>query len=254
MARTIQLIRAGYPDTPGMDTAVSRALLLRASAGEVPETFRLNVPGRIMAFGKRDTIEPGYPKAVAAAREMGFDPVERLAGGRAAVFHEGALAFSWSIPTTDPRPGINERFEMLSGLIVRAFSRLGIEAGVGEISGEYCPGEYSVHHAHRIKLMGVGQRLARHAAHIGGVVMVTDAALARNALVPVYAALGLDWNPATVGSLQEVAPGVTMQSVAAAIEGELLALATLESTHLDEVTVGLAQEFAPEHMSSSVSR
>jgi lipoate-protein ligase A len=249
MTRRIRLIHDGYPIERGMDTAVSRVLLRRASAGEVQETFRMHVPGRVIAFGKRDTLEPGYRAAVAAAREEGFDAVERLAGGRAAVFHEGTFAFSWTIPEPDPRPGIKQRFETLSSLMVRAFSRLGIAAATGEISGEYCPGNYSVHHAHRIKLMGVGQRLARHAAHIGGVVVVADSSLARRALVPVYAALGLDWDPATVGSLQDVVPGLLMHEVAAAIESELSDMADLERGHLDKSITALARQLTPEHLS-----
>jgi lipoate-protein ligase A len=201
-----------------------------------------------MAFGKRDTLDAGYADAVAATRAAGFAAVERLAGGRAAVFHEGTFAFSWSIPEADPRPGIRQRFEVLSTLMVGAFSRLGISADVGEIRGEYCPGDYSIHHGHRFKLMGVGQRLARHAAHIGGVVVVTDAALAREALIPVYAALGLEWDPSTAGALQDVVPGLTMRAVAAAIEAELAAHAKLAVTHLDETTIGLAQRLAPEHV------
>jgi len=253
MKPTIKLIRDGYPNAPGMDIAVSRALLLRASEGEITETFRLNIPGRVMAFGKRDTLTPGYPAAVVAAHTAGFRPVERLAGGRAAVFHEGTFAFSWTIPASDPRSGIKSRFSLLTDLMVAAFARIGIEGEVGQVPGEYCPGDHSVHHDGRIKLMGVGQRLARGAAHIGGVVMVTNSALAREALIPVYEALQLDWNPATVGALQDIVPGLTMQSAAAAIETELSAAASLEAVHLDETTIDLARTLAPDHVSTSTS-
>lgn len=63
----LRLITAGFPADPGLDIALSRALLLRASDGEIPETFRLNQTGRVVAFGKRDAIAAGYPAAVAAA-------------------------------------------------------------------------------------------------------------------------------------------------------------------------------------------
>jgi hypothetical protein len=61
----------------------------------------------------------------------------------------------------------------------------------------------------RVKVMGVGQRLVLHAAHVGGVVVVDGADAVREALVPVYAALGLSWDPATVGALAGEAPGIT---------------------------------------------
>ena len=77
--------------------------MLRVAAGELPETLRLARPGAIVAFGKRDVVSPGYADAVQAARAGGFEAIERLAGGRAAVFHEGTIAFAHAIPDADPR-------------------------------------------------------------------------------------------------------------------------------------------------------
>ncbi len=251
MPDPVHLVRDAFPDEPGLDTAVSRALLLRASAGEVPETFRIHVPGRIVAFGKRDTLETGYRRAVAATRRGGFAPIERLAGGRAAVFTEHTLAFAWTIPDPDPRRGIYERFDRLASLMVRAFTRLEVTAEIGEIPGEYCPGQYSVHHTisedRRIKLMGVGQRLARRAAHIGGVVVVDHPELVRDILVPVYSALGLGWLPETAGALTDVQPGVSVADSAAAIIADLGSEVDLVSGSLDDATLDLARTLAPEH-------
>ncbi|MGH2572622.1 MAG: lipoate--protein ligase family protein, partial [Actinomycetota bacterium] len=87
--RTIRLVREGFPDPPAMDTAVSRAILERVSAGLDSETLRIHRPGAIVAFGPRDRLATGFASAVEAARERGFDSILRLAGGRAAVFHEG---------------------------------------------------------------------------------------------------------------------------------------------------------------------
>lgn len=248
--RPIRLVREEYAAEPTVDTAVSRALLLRASDGHVAETFRIHVPGRIVAFGKRDALEPGYPAAVAAAADAGFASVERLAGGRAAVFTEHTLAFSWTVPDPDPRSGIYERFAALAGLMVGAFRRLGVESTIGEIPGEYCPGEYSVHHRGRIKLMGVGQRLARHAAHVGGVIVVDQGELIRDVLVPVYSALGLEWNPSTAGALSDVVPEVTLDAVAAALVAELATQARLTEETIDEPTLALAHALAPDHRPS----
>lgn len=245
---TIRLVRDEFRYDPALDTAVSRALLLRASDGEVAETFRLHVPGRVMAFGKRDTLEPGYREAVAATRAVGFTPIERLAGGRAAVFTEHTLAFAWTVPDPDPRSGIYDRFDRLAALVIGAFDRLGISAAVGEIPGEYCPGDYSVHHAGRIKLMGVGQRLARHAAHVGGVIVVDRADLVRDILIPVYAALGLAWEPSTVGALSDVRPGLTLETVADAIVSELETSRSVKRTTLEPATLDRARPLAPDHI------
>ena len=49
------------------------------------------------------------------------------------------------------------------------------------------------------KLAGIGQRVIHGGAHVGTVVVVEDAESIRDVLEPVYAALELDWDPATVG-------------------------------------------------------
>lgn len=220
--RTIQLLRQGFPDRPAFDSAVSRALLEAAAAGSAPETFRLFVPGRVLAFGSRDAGHPAYPEAVAAAREEGFTPLERLAGGRAAVFHEGTLAFAWAIPDPEPRRSIRAHFEEMAAVVVAALAALGVDARVGEVPGEYCPGAHSVSAAGRRKLMGVGQRLVAGAAHIGGVVVVDRADLVNRALLPVYRCLGYQWDPAATGSVAEEVPA-TVDTVAEALAGALAA-------------------------------
>ncbi len=249
MSRRIRIVTNDFAREPALDTAVSRALLLHASDGRVPETVRVHTPGRILAFGKRDTLESGYRSAVDAAVSHGFTPIERLAGGRAAVFTEHTLAFAWTIPDPDPRRGVYARFEALSRLMVRAFATLGIEAETGQIPGEYCPGDYSVHHAGRIKLMGVGQRLARRAAHVGGVVVVRNPELIRDVLVAVYGALRLDWEPQTVGALSDVVPEVTPAAAAAAIRREFAGIAELVPGRIGDETMALARTLVPEHLS-----
>ena len=170
--RRIAVVRSGNPGNPPLDTAISHAFLEEVAAGRRGETFRLYVPGRVVAFGRQDTMADGYPEAVHACRLEGYEAVERLAGGRAAVFNEGTLAFSWAIPASDPVGTIGVRFAEIDRIVVGALSSLGFDARVGEVEGEYCPGRYSVNLSGRWKVMGVGQRLRRGVAHVGGVVVV----------------------------------------------------------------------------------
>ena len=199
--RKILVTREAFREHAALDTAVSRALLRRVARGEAPETLRLYTPADVVAFGPQDTRSPGYAAAVSAARSAGFEAVERLAGGRAAVFHSGTLAFSWTMPDDVPRADVMARFEETADIMRRALRALGIDARVGEVPGEYCPGQHSVNARGERKLMGVGQRLIRGGAHVGGVVVVSGGAQIRDVLVPVYAALGVDWRPETVGSV-----------------------------------------------------
>ncbi|HEX9855061.1 MAG TPA: lipoate--protein ligase family protein [Acidimicrobiia bacterium] len=248
MERSVRFLSEGYPGVPGRDTAIARALLVRASEGLLGETFRLHVPGRIVAFGKHDMLEEAFPAAVAAAGDEGFLPVLRLAGGRAAVFHERTLAFHWTVPDAEPRASVTLRYESMAALMVAAFARLGIATEVGELAGEYCPGRYSVHLAGGGKVMGVGQRLARGAAHVGGVVVVSDPGLVNRPLVPVYRHLGVAWDPDATGALDEALPGLTLGAVSDAIVAELPTLGAVAPGEIDEGTLELADRLVGDHV------
>lgn len=215
---SLTLIRESRPGP--LDVAISHSILSAVATGAMGPTLRLHVPGALVAFGRADRVSPGYAAAVRAAEAHGFAAVERLAGGRAAVFHEATLAFSLALPEPEPKTGIRERFEMVSHLMADAFETLGVDARVGEIAGEYCPGQWSVNVGGKVKVMGVGQRLVRGAAHIGGVVVVDEGHRIRDVLIPVYRALGLDWDPRTAGSLADRSPGITNSLVLKSIESQ----------------------------------
>jgi octanoyl-[GcvH]:protein N-octanoyltransferase len=247
-AHNLRLIRQGFADRPAFGTAVSEAILRRVAAGELPATFRLHHPARELAFSKQDRAAPGFEAAVAAARRIGFEPVVRLAGGRAAAFHEGTLAFAWASPAERPTTGTHARFERIAGLVARSLRRLGADARVGEVPGEYCPGAWSINARGRTKLAGIGQRLIAGGAHAGGVVVASGSALLRDALVPVYKALDLDWDPATAGSVEDEVPDANLDAVEAAILAELDAEYTLIESEIDAETLALAERLEEGHL------
>ncbi|HMC38007.1 MAG TPA: lipoate--protein ligase family protein [Actinomycetota bacterium] len=245
--RVIRLIRDSFPQPPAMDTAISWAILQAVSSGSEPETLRLHRPGPVVAFGPKDRLSPGYREAVLAASDQGFASIQRLAGGRAAVFHEDTLAFSWVIPDRAPREHIQSRFHEISCLMAEAFRGLGVDAHVGEVPGEYCPGAHSVNARGRTKLMGVGQRIVSRAAHVGGVVVVGGAERVRAVLIPVYRALGLEWDPDTIGSLRDEAPGLTWSVVERAVLERFADRVELEEAHLAPTTLAAARQRLPYH-------
>lgn len=245
--RRIVVVRESFPAPEAMDTAVSRATLQRVSEDGGPETLRLHRPADVVAFGPRDRVARGFPEAVTAARSLGFGAVERLAGGRAAVFHGGTIAFSWAIPDPSPRDGIRARFEVLAHLMAEAFRSLGVDAQVGEVPGEYCPGEHSVNARGKTKLMGVGQRVIAGAAHVGGVVVVTGSEEVRRVLVPVYRALGLEWDPATAGALEDEVPGVDWEGAERAVLDAFAARFDVAEGTLPPATLEVARELLPRH-------
>ena len=221
---------------------------MRVAGGELPSTLRLHRPARELAFSKQDRAAPGFEAAVRAARAAGFEPVVRLAGGRAAAFHEGTLAFAWASPAQRPVAGTGERFEWLAGVITRALAGLGVDARVGEVPGEYCPGAWSVNARGEVKLAGIGQRLIRGGAHAGGVLVVTGSALLRAALEPVYEALDLDWDPRTAGSVEDEVPGIGVEDAERAILAELGRELELVEATIDSTTLELAARLEQGHL------
>jgi octanoyl-[GcvH]:protein N-octanoyltransferase len=243
----LTLLEDSFPDDPAFDVGVSRAVMFRVARGELPETLRIARPAAVVAFAKRDALAAGYGQALRAAEDEGFGAVLRLAGGRAAVFHEGTLEVAHAAPAVDPRAGIHERFEAEATLLSRALERLGVDARIGELAGEYCPGRWSVNAAGRRKLAGIGQRVVAGGSHTGTVVVAEGADRVRRVLERVYSALGLSWDPDTAGAVEDEAPGRGWEAVRDALLAEYGALYELVPGSLDEVTLALAGELAAEH-------
>lgn len=137
---------------------------------------------------------------------------------------------------------------MLAELMVRAFARVGVPAAVGEIPGEYCPGRFSVHHSQGRKIMGVGQRLARRAAHVGGVIVLDDAAAINQVLQPVYGALGVDFDPTATGALRELQPQLTVAAMVDAIRAELEVRGNVTPATLPMEAVAAGRAMLPDHL------
>lgn len=213
----LDLLRDSFPDRPEMGPALSRRLMDEVAAGERPATCRLTRPGRVVAFGRRDTVSPRYADAVEVASGLGFPGMERIAGGRAALCSEGVISFTIATPEDQVARGTGSRFDAVAKMIADSLSDIGVDSRIGEVPGEYCPGSHTVNAGGRIKLAGIAQRLIKGCAHVGVVLVVRDSALVREVLVPVYGALGLEWDPASSGAVEDEVPGVGLEDVESAI-------------------------------------
>jgi hypothetical protein len=69
----------------------------------------------------------------------------------------------------------------------------------------------------------------------------------RDVLVPVYEALGLQWDPATAGCVEDELGEVGLDAVEKAILTELEARYQLREQELDAATLELAARLEPEH-------
>lgn len=238
----LHVLRDSFPGRPAFGTAVSEAILEAVAAGELGPTLRLHRPGRELALSKQDAASDGFSVAAEAGRAAGFEPVLRLAGGRAAAFHEGTIAFAMATPHARVTAGTHERFERSATVIAEALRSLGVDARIGEVPGEYCPGAWSVNARGATKLVGIGQRLVSGGAHLGGVIVVSGSDLLRRLLVPVYEALELEWDPATVGSVCAEVGDVSLDVVEHALLTRLSTSWRLVSAELDPRVLDRAAE------------
>ena len=242
----MELLRERHPEDPVLDAAITHALLRQVGAGERPPTARIFRPGATMAFGRLDALSDGYAAARAAAVEHGFTPLLRLGGGHAAGYDAGSVLVELIGPVTTIAEGIPERFATVTALLVEALAALGIAARVGELPGEYCAGEWSVNAA-GVKLAGTAQRSIKGASLVTAMVIVEGSAPLRAALVDVYAALGIDWRPATAGGAADIVRSLTAADVERTLVATLAAHERLTAGTLDAATLALAGELRAAH-------
>lgn len=247
MVGNLNVIHGQLSGDAALDTATSRAVLLRCAEGSLGETLQVGCPHRVIAFGKQDAVAPGFIEATDIAVAKGWDPCVRIAGGRAVVFSPSIVRFAWTIPTDDPARDMRHNFERMADAVVHTLRSLGVPSDVGETPGEYCAGEFSVRVQGARKVMGVGQRLARTAAQVGGMIVLEGRDEINDVLVPVYRALGISMDPDVTGSvaeLREVDPTDVMQGLARSLAG---GRAVNEATLTDDI-VEMARTLRDDHL------
>ena len=196
----------GRGETVDADRAVTRRLLETTATSDEPGV-RVWVPHRQVAFGRRDAALDGYERARAAARGRGFTPVERRVGGRAVAYDgETTLAFARTEPVGDARTGIEARYDRLIADVRVALGGLQVHVDDGEPPDAFCPGCHSLQLPGNGKVVGVAQRVAGDVALTAGVLVVDGARELTDVYERVYDALGVSFDPASVGSLEAI-PG-----------------------------------------------
>jgi octanoyl-[GcvH]:protein N-octanoyltransferase len=246
-ATALAWMDAASPDDPVLDVALSHALLDAVAAGRHPGALRVFAPGPAVAFGRLDALRPGFAAACAVARELDRTPLVRSVGGHAAVFDARCLVIEHIAPAGDVAAGMQERFAEHSGRLARVLAGMGVDARVGEVAGEYCPGAHSVSAGGRLKLAGLAQRAVRGGALTSAILVVGGGAELRVAVERVYAALGLAVDPSTAGALDEVLPGATVAAVAERVRAAYAAAWELEAAAPDVSLLTAARALVPRH-------
>ena len=246
----MRLILESAPEgtDPATDIAIAQAILRQASRGEIGETVRISRPRtRTIAFGRSDLRRPGIDEAVRVCRSAGFAPVVRGSGGRAAAYTEAALVIDHISPDPNPNALMRQRFRDHGVLIAGVLGGLGVDARVGEVPGEYCPGEFSVNGRGRVKLVGTAQRVVRNAWLFSAVVVFGGGPELRALLPLVHERLDLPFEADSVGSVVEEVPGLEIGDVEAAFIDFHTRSGDVERASLDAATLDQAAALLPEH-------
>lgn len=175
--------------------------------------LRFRRPKPTAAFSPQDTTHPDYEQIKQQARANGFEPIERGTGGSLTMFDEHALAITIISPHADPHQQTIKRYEIFASAIAGALVNLGIDARIGELPNEYCPGKFSINAEGRVKLVGIAQRMNRRCIQMGAIIAVERSNKACEAIAEAYAAMGLAFDPATYGAISELQPTAAYSDV-----------------------------------------
>jgi octanoyl-[GcvH]:protein N-octanoyltransferase len=236
----------GSPLEPAMDMALSQALLRAVARGDRAPLVRIHRPGATVAFGRRDRFRPGFGEASAVARELGFTPLLRDAGGLAAAYDEQSVVVDRFSVVHDITEGVRERFDAMAAAVVDVLRDFGLDARVGAVPGEYCPGDHSINIGGRLKVAGAAQRIVRGAAMVSVVLVVGSGERLRRAVARVYEALELPVDSSVTGSLRDVAPGLEIDDVIAALRATLTPGAV--EVEPDGEVLAAARALVPRHL------
>ncbi|QIO21598.1 lipoate--protein ligase family protein [Haloarcula sp. JP-L23] len=199
----------------------TRAMVTGVADDGTP-ALRVWTPHRQVAFGRRDRRAEGYDRAQEAAADRGYPVLERAVGGRAVAYTGSTVAFALTEPVADSRGDIGGRYDRVSAAVRRGLATVGVDAAEGEPPDSFCPGTHSLQADG--KVAGLAQRVRRQVALTAGIVVVSDHEAIAAVLDPVYDALGVPFDPDSVGSVSRAGgrgdPAEVVDALERALVGE----------------------------------
>jgi lipoate-protein ligase A len=239
----MRLLTGSLPDEePALELALAHAMV--REGGDAVRIYRPSRP--MLVFGRRDTHLPGFAAAVEAGRSRGFATAVRATGGRAVAYTDHAVVLDLVRHEPDAIAQQEERFVRIGGQLVDVLRGLGVDARLGDVPGEYCPGAHSVNARGTAKLVGTAQRVVRDAWLFSALVQVDDAERVAECLDAVYRALEQRFDPRSVGAVADEVPGVTAAEVEQAVLQSFVPGTTSEP--LPEATMTLARTLLEQHL------
>lgn len=238
----------GAEASQAFEVSLAHAFVRRASDGESGSVLRVYRPTTpTVAFGRRDTLRRGFADAVEVVKQAGFTPVVRAPGGRAVAYTADSLVVDHIAADADSLSGMDARFSGYAEMWAELLTEHGVDARVGAVPGEYCPGAYSVNARGRVKLVGTAQRILRRAWLFSAVAVFDGAGVLRPLLTEVYRALELDFDTESVGSVRAEAPTLDLDSFERELLGEYDRRFGLARAILDDSILREAHELVADH-------
>jgi lipoate-protein ligase A len=233
---------------PCLDLAFAHALVRRASAGELAEALRVYAPTTPMvAFGRRDTRLPGFADAVDVCRSAGFMPCIRATGGRPVAYTQSSVVVDLVRRDERATEDHEARFLYFGRKLADILLWLGVDARLGAVPGEYCPGAHSINARGTVKLVGTAQRVVRGAWLFSALMIVDGADQVRPLLEDIYRALDLPFDPASVGSIRDEVPDAEDFDVQRALLARFASHARVEAVSTNSTTLRLARDLVDSH-------
>lgn len=252
----MELLTPGRFEDPVAAYGYQSMVFEQVASGARPATVSITPTARHVGMTRRDTFRPGFEGAVRAANEQGYPVMVRGSGGGATAADTGTFGFSIVRPADEGerRRDIRERYDEAADLVLGAFSRLGLEAEVGEVREEFCPGDHSVRVGgweEGTKVVGIAQRLTRRATSVGGIVLVHGEGALSRVLEKVYGALGLPFRPGSVGSLHRAGVKAELDKVVGAFAAEAVFRYGAEPANVDSRTLEAARKAGGQYLISA---
>jgi lipoate-protein ligase A len=190
-------------------TASTRLISMVAANPELGRIVRIYRPAPTVAFSGLERRLPGFQDAVGEAAAFAFEPVIRPAGGRMVALDQDWIILDIITPEVEKTFSNREVYLEFGAVIVNVLREFGIDANLGPVDGEYCPGDYSINARGKIKLVGTAQRVQRGARLFSACIPISISYSVAALFERVNATLGLEWNPETLGGLSDEAPHIT---------------------------------------------
>jgi hypothetical protein len=142
---------------------------------------------------------------------------------------------------------MDARFRELGDTYATALRALGIDARVGAVPGEYCPGAQSVNARGVVKLIGTAQRIVHGAWLFSALVIVARHGPLQKVLGEVYRSLDQPFEEQSVGSVIGEAPQLTPAMVERVLIGAHSRRDLLVPSEPDAATMDLARRLRADH-------